>query len=383
MQQSDPTPANEARIREFHALYRGEFAFVWASARRLGVPAAALEDAVQDVFVTAYRRSEQLRFEVSARAWLYGVTRRVASRYHRGAFRMARRIAALSAHSEPPREAPQERLAQTERIDKLLARLGPRTRAAWEMADVLGMTGPEIASELGLPLNTVYSRVRLAREQLQAALRDPQELDRWLAETRRDDAPPESVAQRGWLLLLPTLGNSGTTAAGLGALATVRVAVTTVLVLAGVVVVARPRDEPPTPAPVTVEAAAPPVIAAAPPPSPSPTAAPEPVAPPPSPPRRARVAPSADRLAEEVALLDRVHARVTAGDAAAALALLDEHARRFADGALLDLGDAARVRALCLAGDEPAAVAVAARLVAAHPDSSVAQRHREFIKCPE
>ena len=250
MQQTETTPASEARIRQFEALYRGEFGFVWAAARRLGVPSAALEDAVQDVFVTAYRRGEQLRFEVSARAWLYGVTRRVASRYHRSAFRLARRISALSATSQAPREAPQEQLAQTERIDKLLARLGPRTRAAWEMAEVLGMTGPEIASELGLPLNTVYSRVRLAREQLQTALRDPQQLDRWLAEARADDVAPEPAARRGWALLLPAISGPGSPSAGLGALVTTRVLVATTLVLVGAAVfVARPRPLAPEPAP--------------------------------------------------------------------------------------------------------------------------------------
>ena len=54
----------------------------------------------------------------------------------------------------------------------------------------------------------------------------------------------------------------------------------------------------------------------------------------------------------------------------------------FPDGALGDLGEAARVQALCLAGDSAGAVAVAARLVAAYPGSAVAQRHREFLICP-
>ena len=90
-----PAREPDSVLEQFHALYRGEFAFVWAAARRLGVPPGAVDDAVQDVFVTAYRRLDQLRFEVSPRAWLYGVTRRVASRYHRGAFRRRRRVAAL------------------------------------------------------------------------------------------------------------------------------------------------------------------------------------------------------------------------------------------------------------------------------------------------
>jgi DNA-directed RNA polymerase specialized sigma24 family protein len=34
-----------------------------------------------------------------------------------------------------------------------------------------GFAAPEIAEELGVPLNTVYSRLRTAREELKAAAR--------------------------------------------------------------------------------------------------------------------------------------------------------------------------------------------------------------------
>jgi DNA-directed RNA polymerase specialized sigma24 family protein len=93
----------------FEALYRDEFAFVWTTARRLGVTPAIQEDVVQDVFLTAYRRLDQLRFEVSARAWLYGVTRRVAARYRRSASRTARRMTAVADARQGPGPAPQER----------------------------------------------------------------------------------------------------------------------------------------------------------------------------------------------------------------------------------------------------------------------------------
>jgi len=384
------TAADEAPLDQFHALYRGEFAFVWSAARRLGVPPAALDDAVQDVFLTAFRRREQLRFEVSARAWLYGVTRRVASHYHRGVGRRARRDAALAAEPTPPREAPQERLLRGRDLERLLAGLGARTRAAWEMSELLGMSGPEIASELGLPLNTVYSRVRLARQQLQRGLQDPQQLERWLAEQRADDRPPERAAQRGWALLLPALGNPASGGAGLGLLATTRAAVAGTLLLASALVLVAPTRAPaPTPAPTPA-----PVALAAPPRPPVTTpalaaTAPEPTAPaapdraPTADPRPDRPA-RPDRLAEEVALLDRAQALLGAGELAAAQALLTEHARRFADGALVDLRAAAQVQALCRSGDAEEAARAAAQLAAGHPDSAVAQRHRSFDKksCP-
>lgn len=39
------------------------------------------------------------------------------------------------------------------------------------MAEVEEMTAPEIAEVLGVPLNTVYSRIRLARRDFEAALK--------------------------------------------------------------------------------------------------------------------------------------------------------------------------------------------------------------------
>jgi RNA polymerase sigma factor (sigma-70 family) len=370
----------EAQLRPFHVLYRAEFAFVWSVARRLGVPPGALEDAVQDVFITAYRRLDQLRFEVSPRAWLHGITRRIASRYRRTAFRRARRLAAFADLDDGPDAPPQERVVAAQHLDRLLTGLGPGTRMVFEMTELLGMSGPEIASELGLPLNTVYSRIRLARQQLQRVLADPQQLERWIAEARTQQAPPEGAEQRGWMVLAPALARPGA-AVGLGLLASTRVVfATTLIAVAAVVAMVVPRGGPPAsppsrePAPVNESIASmqrdAPVAAAV-------LAPPVPVAP--QRPRAARPAPSApDRLAEEVALLDRANARLGAGDAAGALAAIAEHGREFPQGALLDLREAARVQALCLAGDRVQADAVAARLFAEHPGSAVAQRHANF-----
>ena len=104
----EPARPDATPLRRFHDLYRGEFAFVWSAAQHLGVAPGAVADVVQDVFLTAYRRLDHLRFEVSPRAWLFGVTRRVASRYRRGAARLARRHAAFAELARPSSRAPQQ-----------------------------------------------------------------------------------------------------------------------------------------------------------------------------------------------------------------------------------------------------------------------------------
>src|SRR5208283_4452338 len=55
-------------------------------------------------------------------------------------------------------------------------------------------------------------------------------------------------------------------------------------------------------------------------------------------------------VAAEVRLIGEAHTAIRGGDAERALALLDEHARRFPKGALGEERDAARINALCALG---------------------------------
>ncbi len=372
-----PLPTEDPRLQRFQALYRGEFGFVWAAARHLGVPSGAVDDVVQDVFITAYRRLDHLHFEVSPRAWLFGVTRRIAFRYRRGTARMARRHANFAELARPDPGAPQQRHDDAQQLERLLGRLGEGTRNVWEMTELLGMSAPEIASELGLPLNTVYSRLRLARAQLQALAADPEQLAAWRDAARRHQAPPQEAPQRAWALLLPALGKG----AGVVAWAHTQAAtaITWVAVGAaaiGVVVLREPRPAPE--ARPAVVAAAPARIDA-----PAPRIEPAPPTPAPLVDLSPRPAPASPRpgLAEEVALIDRAHAQLAADDAAAALVTLAGHARRFPAGALADAREAARCDALCRVGDAAAAEAVASQLLASHPTSTVAQRFENY-RCP-
>lgn len=369
--------------RQFSEIYRLEFAFVWAAARRLGVPSPVVEDAVQEVFLTAFRRLDHLRYEVSPRSWLYGVTRRVASRYRRTAARTVRRVAAVASARRPHDDAPQERLLAVKQLEALIARLDPRMRAAFEMAELLGMSGPEIAAELGVPVSTVYSRVRLAREHLAREL-DAQQLEQGLGAARAQDSPPKAAAQRGWLLLLPRLGSGST---GLAALLTVRGAVMTVLLAAGVlVVVASPRgsaDGSRVKAPPSVSGVVDVVRSVSPAPSAQPVAVDRPVSVVAAGSRRPIARSdemSADRIAAEVALLDRARAALGRDDAGAG-ALLAEHVRDFPDGVFIDLRLAIEIELLCHQGRDQEAVLRAGALRASHPRSAVAQRLVDF-SCP-
>ncbi len=382
MQPLETAHPDTPQLRRFDDLYRGEFAFVWSAARHLGAPSGAVADVVQDVFLIAYRRLEQLHYEVSPRAWLFGVTRRVTFRYRRGAARSARRNAAFAEFAQPAARAPQQRHDDAEQLRGLLERLGDGTRVVWEMTEMLGMSAPEIASELELPLNTVYSRLRLARKQLLDLVADADRLEAWRDAARQQQAPPRGAEQRAWALLVPALGK-GSAGTGIAAwMATQQaMAITLIAASAAVVGLVVTRPSPPAPPNQRPPASAPEVERAPAPmqPAPAPEAAPELARDMSSPPRRPPPVNDPAWLAEEITMLDRVQAQLGAGDVTAALATITEHERRFPAGALVDVREAARAEALCKSGDRAAAESVARRLVQRHPDSAVAQRYDNYF----
>jgi RNA polymerase sigma-70 factor (ECF subfamily) len=170
-------PPPEARAREaaFRAMYEEQVDFVWRNLRRLGVSEAEADDKAQEVFVIAHRRFGEFEDRGHGpRAWLFQIVLRVAS----DARRHRRR------HPEDPDggqsllheavEAPQaEALARREalrRLDRALEQVDVGRRAVLVLHEIEEMTAPEIAGILGIPLNTVYSRLRVARGELEAAL---------------------------------------------------------------------------------------------------------------------------------------------------------------------------------------------------------------------
>jgi RNA polymerase sigma-70 factor (ECF subfamily) len=159
-QAPDPAPAEAA----FAAAYREHHAFVWRILRHLGVPDLLIDDVLQDVFLVAYRRWDRWDPDSSLRSWLYGIARRVTADVRRGVRRREARLAAVVAPEDPP--GPDELIAGAQAADfvgRFLAGLDDDQREVFVLAEVEHLTAPEIAAATGAKLNTVYSRLRLAR----------------------------------------------------------------------------------------------------------------------------------------------------------------------------------------------------------------------------
>lgn len=161
-----PRPA-QPELLEFDALYRREFAYVWRMLRAHGVPEARIEDAVQDVFMVVYRRWADWQADSRAlapRSWLFGIARRVAANHRRRQARESRPPdLALVAEAEAPADERTARRRALAQLERALDELDERSRTVFVLAELEGMTGPEIAELVGEKLNTVYWRLRTAR----------------------------------------------------------------------------------------------------------------------------------------------------------------------------------------------------------------------------
>lgn len=163
----------QPRLDDFRAIYDAELPWVWNTLRRVGVPDRHLEDVAHDVFVVVYRRLDDYDRARPLRPWLFGIAHRVASDFRRRAAH-AREIPdeePAATHGGPDAEA---QLADDDAravVARALDTLDEDKRAVFVMHELDDRPVTEIADALAIPLNTAYSRLRLARRDFTAAVR--------------------------------------------------------------------------------------------------------------------------------------------------------------------------------------------------------------------
>lgn len=167
------TPREE--VPSLEAIYDAHFDFVWRSARRMGVAEAAVDDVVQEVFLVAHRRLTDFEGRSSIKTWLFGILLRVVADHRRrdrrkgGLAPLPEALAADADESCPAEQA--QRRDRVRLLHSLLEQLDDEKRAVFVLAELEQLTAPEIAEALGgIKLNTVYSRLRVARKQFDEAL---------------------------------------------------------------------------------------------------------------------------------------------------------------------------------------------------------------------
>lgn len=166
-------------VPTWEELYEEHFDFVWRSLRRLGVAPSSLDDAAQEVFIVAFRRSGEFEGRSTMKTWLFGIAWNVARHAARS---HARREEPLPEHVASCATNQEESASRAEAVRVLydvLDGLDAEKRAVFVMAELEEMTAPEIAEITAIPLNTVYSRLRAARAEFDVALKRRRARDEW------------------------------------------------------------------------------------------------------------------------------------------------------------------------------------------------------------
>lgn len=163
----------------FQEVYDGNVDYVWKTVCRLGVHGPSVEDAVQDVFVVVHRKLASFQGRSSMRTWLFQIARRVVHDHRRtvrrkehppGPNEWVPDLGAVAADESASPDASARRAEAARVLYELLDKLDTDKREVFILAELDQLAAPEIAQVLGINVNTVYSRLRLAREAFNAAL---------------------------------------------------------------------------------------------------------------------------------------------------------------------------------------------------------------------
>jgi len=169
---AEPTLDSRQSPGRLEGWFRDHFDTLWRLAFRLGVPEESVDDVVQEAFITADQRAAEIA-RGSERAFLIGVTVRVCANQRRRQKLRRERTSELTHEGSSPGPADAEQLlAQKqlrELLDVALDALPPEQRSVLVLHEVEGFSAAEIAELLQLPMGTVGSRLRRARDKFSKA----------------------------------------------------------------------------------------------------------------------------------------------------------------------------------------------------------------------
>jgi RNA polymerase sigma-70 factor (ECF subfamily) len=168
-QEPGVTPAERrAHLVAFHDFYLAHVELVRRVVVRLLGPEGQVDDAIQEAFLIAWRKRGSFRGNAQASTWLYSIAYRVALSMRR----RARVLSWFGLDAVPEPSDPTtphtyfERRESAEQLYALLDRISDKKRSVWILCELEGLSGEDVASIVGCPLKTVWTRLYHARREL-------------------------------------------------------------------------------------------------------------------------------------------------------------------------------------------------------------------------
>ena len=154
---------------DFERLYRNTYRRILGTLIVLVRDRATAEDCAQETYERAFRHWRHWKPEASVEAWLHRIAINVAisDRRHqriRQAGEIVRRLGRPGPGPDP------SLVAERSDMVRAMKKLPPKQAAALVLRHYHGYTNREIASALGVPEQTIASRLAAARKQLKAVL---------------------------------------------------------------------------------------------------------------------------------------------------------------------------------------------------------------------
>lgn len=143
---------------------------------RIGVTASDADDLVQQTFVELMRTAGHFDTSLVARSWIYGVATMVVRRHRRSLSRLTNNLVTwanqLRGATEPAPDGEFELDQTAKRISEALDTMAPKKREVFVLVALEELSGEEVSAALGIPVNTVWTRLHHARRELRAALEE-------------------------------------------------------------------------------------------------------------------------------------------------------------------------------------------------------------------
>jgi len=161
---------DERRLRK---IVNANLDFIWRCLRRLGIPSAEVDDAVQQVFLVAAAKLGTIA-PGSERAFLFATASRIAANARRSVHRRDdahHRLMQTETMTPPSPEELTDRLRARELMDRVLEQMPTELREVFVLFELEELSITELSELLSIPIGTVGSRLRRAREDFQSRVR--------------------------------------------------------------------------------------------------------------------------------------------------------------------------------------------------------------------
>jgi RNA polymerase sigma-70 factor (ECF subfamily) len=164
-----PTSATSATApsgvdpRRLEELFASHYTFIWRLLRRLGLASEGADDAAQQTFLIAAERLADIRVGCE-RSFLYGTAVRLHRDLRRAELRMVHDSGHHLASAQPSVEERIDQGRAARMLDAVLAEMDQPEREVFVLFELERLSTPQIAELIGIPVGTVASRLRRARE---------------------------------------------------------------------------------------------------------------------------------------------------------------------------------------------------------------------------